>query len=888
MSPTQEKLPNQIPRTAEEMLRAQDLARERKERGDREAMTQLSSQMEGFIQNATPDNLRNFITIVYAGSPEAQEEYGKLCSYFNTKALELAKRPKTGKSPEQKMTAGHQVEHITERPVEPLAFSKFETKGDVNGVSVPMLSTEAYVALKSTETNPDAFARFLASDDLSALESRKRQGRDELEKQKIYIVNSGNYPQGWDSAINLHEETFKKQSEAIVAKYRPNTETFKKSLNTDQGRYLLENTERVIIESGIKSNIRKGLGITENTGPKESSGEKLTGEIYGKTTDLLRKIGSLGDSINRDIEAIRAQHTTMLRAGGNEMVYQQAIMSVPDRYETVIRGEVKKYAKDIGKDLILSEPTSQLVLQGQRFSLPVGDKKITLDFGNLGSVSKDKKVLLASFESKFETIYRDEFTEKAFDSAKNAVRYVKDKPWETTIDVGSTIASGVVTGMIVDVSGWVSLLQAWALYTGINNALTGVGYGILGKSRGKDGTTEGFAGIGIQASDTKSDVFRKKSFELASNTALFGIFKTSAIAEHAFRDVVGKLAGSPITPELAKSIMKNPIFKGVDTIGTPILKTWSEAAFFTFYIAASAGVEKAVKQAVDSGLTTKEAIDMVGKELSEIKDPNIFMDLYVYNLGFVTAVKSWVAMGRMPGTAMDKNKLERYSTTLAQEHKRLEAKGYSFASRQDGGFFVFDRYGHKADPKAPEFATFAQANLDVFKLSVKIAPPKERKRDEDIHSPENGRGGKSATNPTNLEQKFVNLARNSTEAEKDGLKYALRDETVYSRLEQTGISDGTAVKEWLMKKSGFEEFEIRDYREGKKEWSNEVEREALTKMEVASEKITREYDFSKDAFMKVSMGKMNINDMKKLLSEIAWLKSNDIRRLSKLIEKEGK
>lgn len=139
----------------------------------------------------------------------------------------------------------------------------------------------------------------------------------------------------------------------------------------------------------------------------------------------------------------------MLRAGGNEMAYQQAIMSVPDRYETVIKGEVKKYAKDIGKDLILSEPTSQVVLQGQRFSLPVGDKKITLDFGNLGSVSKDKKMLLTSFESKFETIYRDEFTEKAFDSAKNAVKYVKDKPWETTIDVGSTIISGILTGMIV-------------------------------------------------------------------------------------------------------------------------------------------------------------------------------------------------------------------------------------------------------------------------------------------------------------------------------------------------------------------------------------------------------------------------------------------------------
>jgi hypothetical protein len=79
--------------------------------------------------------------------------------------------------------------------------------------------------------------------------------------------------------------------------------------------------------------------------------------------------------------------------------------------------------------------------------------------------------------------------------------------------------------------------------------------------------------MGIQEKDTNGDIVRKKSLELVTNTVLFGIFKTSAIAEHTFRDAVGKLTNSTMTPELAKSIMKNPIFKGVDTIGTPVLKT---------------------------------------------------------------------------------------------------------------------------------------------------------------------------------------------------------------------------------------------------------------------------------------------------------------------------
>jgi hypothetical protein len=225
-----------------------------------------------------------------------------------------------------------------------------------------------------------------------------------------------------------------------------------------------------------------------------------------------------------------------------------------------------------------------------------------------------------------------------------------------------------------------------------------------------------------------------------------------------------------------------------------------------------------------------------------LKDPSAFMDLYTYNLAFISAVKLGLAGGKMPKNAADKRKLELRESNLANERRRLEDKGYSFAARPDGGgYFVFDPYGHKADPKAPEFAAFMKANAEVGNLSLKINPPPEKKRDDDIYGPENGRWGKTATNPTNLEQKFVNLAKNAGEAEKWGLPYALRDETVYSRLEQSGISEWSGVKEWLLKKSGFEEFEIRDYREGRMKWSSETEREALKKMEVASEKIAREF-----------------------------------------------
>ena len=60
---------------------------------------------------------------------------------------------------------------------------------------------------------------------------------------------------------------------------------------------------------------------------------------------------------------------------------------------------------------------------------------MTLDFGNLGNVPKDKESLAKAFEAKFDSVYRDTWSEHAFDSVQNAIRYVKDKPLETTIDV---------------------------------------------------------------------------------------------------------------------------------------------------------------------------------------------------------------------------------------------------------------------------------------------------------------------------------------------------------------------------------------------------------------------------------------------------------------------
>lgn len=81
-------------------------------------------------------------------------------------------------------------------------------------------------------------------------------------------------------------------------------------------------------------------------------------------------------------------------------------------------------------------------------------------------------------------------------------------------------------------------------------------------------------------------------------------------------------------------------------------------------------------------------------------------------------------------------------------------------------------------------------NRDIYKLSLHMNPAVQQKAEQKISTPDSGRSaGKTAVNPNNVEVKFLNLAKNSIEAEKGGLKYALRDEAVYSGMERAGVSD---------------------------------------------------------------------------------------------------
>ena len=141
----QDTLRPRKPLTAEELAQEGRLAMERKERGDKRAMEEFGTRLEDFVKNASPENLRKFVLSACAGNPEAEKEYGQLCSYFNAKAMELARRPKPEKIPGGKPSN----ETASEKPPARPAYTEHETDSTVNGNPVRVLSSEAYAAYKS-------------------------------------------------------------------------------------------------------------------------------------------------------------------------------------------------------------------------------------------------------------------------------------------------------------------------------------------------------------------------------------------------------------------------------------------------------------------------------------------------------------------------------------------------------------------------------------------------------------------------------------------------------------------------------------------------------------------------------------------------------------------
>jgi hypothetical protein len=92
--------------------------------------------------------------------------------------------------------------------------------------------------------------------------------------------------------------------------------------------------------------------------------------------------------------------------------------------------------------------------------------------------------------------------------------------------------------------------------------------------------------------------------------------------------------------------------------------------------------------------------------------------------------------------------------------------------------------------------------------------------------------------------KYLNLKTYSKEAQEWGINYTLWDEVIWDTLITSWMNKWKWVWEWLLKKSWFEESEIKDYNKWKlksEKAKKPNEKEALREMEKANEMIYKEY-----------------------------------------------
>lgn len=73
---------------------------------------------------------------------------------------------------------------------------------------------------------------------------------------------------------------------------------------------------------------------------------------------------------------------------------------------------------------------------------------------------QDKKALKVAFDKNFEKIYRDTISEKIWDSVKSSAQYAWDHPAEVSVDVGSTVISGMITASLITITDGTTLVAA--------------------------------------------------------------------------------------------------------------------------------------------------------------------------------------------------------------------------------------------------------------------------------------------------------------------------------------------------------------------------------------------------------------------------------------------
>ncbi len=796
------------------------------------------------VEEMTPEEQKDFVEKMKEKDPIFRWLFDELKTYFDSQVKKLekeeeqrqaqkpkeAKKPETIKPKEIKKPQSQEIKHNKpavetketqkETPTQRLSgdtelehiekdkdFSKykhlFEEK-ELNWNKVAVLKPDVLKAYLRQETNKEPLAKLIWLD--SELQKAK-QNYDESIKASSNMPYA---PQNMDASKEYTLKQYEENKQKIVEKASNDFTWLLK--NTDIWKTILQNSLVVFQNEKLVSSINVNIWNKENA---ESS---LTDSIANKTNILIWKLSILQWQLNKEVSDFKNWWQENLKQ--RDYITWEKILyrDIPEKYEKLIKQEIRNYAFDIWKDIIKNN--SPIVWEKKVFSLPIWDKNdVVLDFSSLWNTAwKSSEQILKLYEKNFDSVYKDTLMSKI-------VREMTSKKW--LIDISWTIIWGAAA---VKVSAWT--WGAWIpvatlVFTAVESSYRAWMYELFDIEWGWQ------AGVWIDLeNESTKNILKKKGIEMVSTATLFSLFRFTGWSQ-----------------EKILHYINNPSITGSITwkISNYWIKTWIEWAFFTYFTVIMNNLQETAK----NGWNTKEYLD----SFTNIWNMEDLTKLFAFNIWFITAVK-WGAKIAEKWTVL------LYEKELQSLIKEFTKDWYTIIN------WRFYKWNNEVPAITnPHFKRFADLNRKIAYIWW-----------DSYMKPENGRWWKNYnTNLVDPNKRYERLERYSSETQTWKISYALNDKTIWETIQSNWLNAWKWVWEWLLKKSWFSNDEISQFRQWKLKWEKTVEVKAIWEMEKAMEVVYREYREWLSKFISwKSLEEAYPNVSKKLLPKLGTIIKREI------------
>lgn len=780
------------------------------------------------VEKMSPEEQKDFVERMKEKDPVFRWLFDELKTYFDSQISKLeaeeeqrqAEKPKEAKKPEinkpkeikkpqlqdikhnkpavetketqkeiptQRLSGDTELEHIKKDK----DFSKykhlFEEK-ELNWNKVAVLKPDVLKAFLRQEKNKEPLAKLIWLD----WELQKaKQNYDESLKASS---NMSYTPQNIDASKQYALKQYEENKQKIVEKW---ANDFVWLLNnTTFWKDILRNSLLVAQNEKLVSDINK------NTWNKENAESSLTDNIANKTNIIIWKLSILQNGLNKEITDFKNWWQENLKQ--RDYITWEKILyrDIPEKYEVLMKQEIRNYAFDIWKDIIKNN--SPIVWEKKVFSLPIWNKNdVVLDFSSLWNTTwKSTDEILKLYEKNFDSVYKDSLISKIW-------REMTSKKW--LIDISWTVIWGAAAVKASAWTWWAWIPVATLVFTAVESSYRAWMYELFNIEWG----WQAWTGIDLDNESTK-DILKKKGIEMVSTATLFSLFRFTWWSQ-----------------EKILQYINNPSITGSITwkIFNYWIKTWVEWAFFTYFTVMMANLQETAK----NGWNTKEYLD----SFTKIWNMEDLTKLYAFNIWFIAAVK-WGA--KIAETWM----VLWYARELNTLTRELNEKWYNIIN---GRFYKWNN--EVPAIINPHFQKFADLNRKIAYIWW-----------DSYMKPENGRWWKNYnTNLVDPAKRYERLERYSSETQTWKISYALNDKTIWETLQANWLNAWKWVGEWLLKKSWFSNDEISQFKQWKLKWEKPVEVKAIWEMEKAMEVVVKEFDIIKYNILNWTRKWLSINEI---------------------------